>query len=77
MTLSLNNFGGENSPFDAIRRFDDNGNEFWSARELMPLLGYTKWQKFNSVIEIAKENLEIVVKSTLDHFLPILAITPY
>jgi surfactin synthase thioesterase subunit len=25
----------DQSPFDAIRHFDGNGNEFWSARELM------------------------------------------
>jgi hypothetical protein len=49
------------SPFDSIRRFDDKGNEFWYARELMPLLQYKKWQAFGgkqenrvSVVEKAK-----------------------
>jgi hypothetical protein len=36
------------SPFDSIRRFDENGNEYWIARELMKLLGYTKWQRFGA-----------------------------
>jgi len=27
--------------------------EFWSARVLMPLLGYTEWRKFIGVIERA------------------------
>ena len=29
------------SPFEAIRHTDDDGQEFWSARELMVTLGYT------------------------------------
>lgn len=40
------------SPFDAIRREDDHG-EHWSARELMPLLGYDKWERFADAIERA------------------------
>lgn len=38
------------SPFDAIRRVDESG-EFWSARDLMPLLGYEKWERFADVVE--------------------------
>lgn len=34
------------SPFDAIRQVRIDGVEFWSARDLMPLLGYTTWQHF-------------------------------
>jgi DNA-damage-inducible protein D len=41
-------FGG--TPFDAIRREDAHG-EYWSARELMPLLGYDKWARFLDAIE--------------------------
>jgi hypothetical protein len=29
----------QSSPFDSIRRIDEQGNECWFARELMPLLG--------------------------------------
>lgn len=36
------------SPFDRIRRFDEQGNEYWLARELMKLLGYTKWENFGA-----------------------------
>lgn len=39
--------------FDLIRHEDQKG-EYWFARELMPLLGYLKWQKFAEVIERAK-----------------------
>lgn len=32
------------SPFDGIRHEDEDGKEFWSARELYKLLGYTRWE---------------------------------
>ena len=34
------------SPFDSIKRVDREGCEYWMARELMKLLGYVKWQRF-------------------------------
>lgn len=40
------------SPFDVIRRTDESG-EWWSARDLMPLLGYRRWEDFNSATERA------------------------
>ena len=33
------------SPFDQIRREDENG-EWWSARDLQPLMGYLRWENF-------------------------------
>ncbi len=45
---------GVGSPFDTICRRDSDGAEYWSARELMPLYGYEKWQKFEDAIERAK-----------------------
>lgn len=48
------------SPFDQIRHLDDNGNEYWSARELQELLGYTEWRNFSKAINKAKENFEAV-----------------
>lgn len=41
--------------FEQIKKVDENGNEYWEARELMPLLGYNKWENFLSVIQKAKE----------------------
>ena len=34
------------SPFDSLRQLDDFGNEFWSARDLMPHLAYAQWKNF-------------------------------
>lgn len=42
------------SPFDTIRQIDQDGNELWSARDLMPLLGYDKWERFKDSVERAE-----------------------
>jgi DNA-damage-inducible protein D len=47
------------SPFDAIRRTDEHG-EYWSARDLMPLLGYTKWERFEDAIDRARISMQSV-----------------
>lgn len=41
------------NPFDAIRCEDDTG-EWWSARALMPVMGYVKWDKFEDAITRAR-----------------------
>ena len=43
--------------FDDCAQRDENGVEFWSARDLMGLLGYTSWQNFEKAIERAKTTL--------------------
>lgn len=40
------------SPFDQIKRADERG-EYWSARDLMPLMGYDKWERFAGSVERA------------------------
>lgn len=39
--------------FDDIKHIDEYGNEYWEARELMPLLEYSKWENFHQVIKRA------------------------
>lgn len=36
--------------FEGIKKFDENGIEYWEARELLPILGYEKWQNAEEVI---------------------------
>ena len=36
--------------FESIKKIDENGIEYWEARELMPLLGYERWDKAEEVI---------------------------
>lgn len=46
----------------------ENGIEFWYARELYPILGYTKWQNFEIAINRAKEACEKSGSDITDHF---------
>jgi len=39
-----------NKDFESIKKIDENGVEYWEARELMPILGYPNWQKAEDVI---------------------------
>ncbi len=39
--------------FESIKKIDENGVEYWEARELMPLLGYAQWRAFEEVISRA------------------------
>lgn len=54
--------------FDAIRHFDENGREYWLARELYPLLGYSRWQRFLPVVTKAKEACVSSNINVEDHF---------
>lgn len=57
------------SPFDAIRQTDEQGNEYWSARDLARILDYALWQKFRNVIEKAEKACENSGQAVSDHFI--------
>ncbi len=40
--------------FDQIKCIDENGNEYWEARELQKVLGYKEWRLFSAIIEKAQ-----------------------
>lgn len=42
------------SPFDGIMHTDPDGVQWWSARELMPLLGYKSWRRMLEAVHRAK-----------------------
>ena len=42
------------SPFDAVRKTREDGTEFWSARDLMALLGYPRWNEMKPALDRAK-----------------------
>jgi DNA-damage-inducible protein D len=56
------------SPFEAIRRVDEDGIEFWSARDLSKILGYTQWRNFVYALEKAKEACQNSGQEVSDHF---------
>ena len=40
--------------FENIKHVDENGNEYWYARDLQTMLGYKEWRLFSAVIEKAQ-----------------------
>jgi len=40
----------KNKSFEDIKKVSKDGKEYWSARDLQPLLEYSKWDKFKPVI---------------------------
>ena len=40
--------------FESIKHVDDDGTEYWYARELQQILGYKEWRYFSAVIEKAQ-----------------------
>ena len=57
-----------NKSFEEIKHIDENGVEFWYARELMIILEYKQWRRFESVIEKAKLSCKNSDINTSDHF---------
>jgi DNA-damage-inducible protein D len=57
-----------NKTFDDIKRIDDNGNEYWTARELQEVLEYTEWRIFSKVIKQAKISCNIINQNIGYHF---------
>ena len=55
--------------FEDIKHIDENENDYWLARELMPILKYTLWQRFSNVIKKAIENCINSKNNVLDHFI--------
>ena len=57
-----------NETFEDIKHIDENGVEFWYARELMPILQYSNWQNFEKIIDKAKISCENSDISVFEHF---------
>ena len=54
--------------FESIKHVDEDGNEYWYARELQKILEYKRWDKFYNVIESAQVACSISNNNVLDHF---------
>jgi DNA-damage-inducible protein D len=46
------------STFEGQKRYNEHGAEFWSARDLQPLLGYSQWRRFEDAIRRAMSSCE-------------------
>ena len=69
--ILLNNIDKTNKSFENIKHIDENGVEFWYARELQVILNYKEWRKFENVINKAKEACENSEVSVFDHFVDV------
>ena len=54
--------------FESYANKTENGIEFWFARDLQHLLGYTEWRNFAKVIHKAKTACETSGHQIIDHF---------
>ena len=66
--MELTKITGLTSSFESATNRTDEGIEFWFARDLQHLLGYTKWDNFKNVILKAKTTCEVSGNNILDHF---------
>ena len=57
-----------NKSFENIKHINEDGVEFWYARELQNVLNYKEWRKFEGVIEKAKIACENSNLNILEHF---------
>ena len=69
--ILLNDIDKNNKSFEDIKHIDENGVEFWYARELMPILQYSNWQNFEKIIDKAKISCENSGISVFEHFIDI------
>jgi len=54
--------------FESFIHKTEEGIEFWLARELQHLLGYSEWRNFHKVIFKAKTACELSMQNIQDHF---------
>ena len=61
----------EITPFEAIRRTNPTGNEFWSSRDFAKVLGYADYRNFQAVIESARTACFNSGQRVDDHFVEV------
>lgn len=54
--------------FEEIKHIDEFGNEYWLARELYPILEYSRWDKFLNVLNKAIKACQLSSIDPDDHF---------
>ena len=57
-----------NKTFEEFKRTNEHGAEYWSARDLQTLLGYTQWRRFEQAIERAMISCETSGNNPEHHF---------
>lgn len=62
----LQSIGGRS--FEDLKQANDHGAEYWSARDLQPLLGYSQWRRFEDAIKRAQTSCEQSGNDPAYHF---------
>ncbi len=60
-----------NQTFESIKHIDEDGVEYWYARELQTVLNYKEWRKFENVINKAKESCKNSDVNVFDCFVDV------
>ena len=64
----MNEMKSVTTTFEDIKHYNEKGQEFWYARELMLVLEYKRWDKFHNVIDNAKIACDKSNNEIEDHF---------
>ena len=51
--------------------YEQDDVQYWLARELQELLGYTDWRNFLNAVDKAKESCKTISEAVLDHFVDV------
>jgi len=54
--------------FEELKLANEHGAEYWSARDLQPLLGYTQWRRFEDAVKRAMTSCETSGNNPVNHF---------
>jgi len=66
MTENLPQVGG--ASLEELRQVNQHAAEYWSARDLQKLLGYTQWRSFEKAIQKAVTSCEQSGNEPTHHF---------
>ena len=54
--------------FEELRQTNEHGAEYWSARDLQAMLGYSQWRRFDDAVKRAMTSCETSGNSAEHHF---------
>ena len=54
--------------FESLKQNNEHGAEYWSARDLQPMLGYSQWRRFEAAIQRATTSCETSGNNPANHF---------
>lgn len=66
----------DESLFESIKHINEYGQEYWTARELQPVLEYRQWRQFSDVVAKAKDSCEASGNKVSEHFADVRKTSP-